>query len=27
VGLEPLLNGAALVRMAIHLFAFATGRG
>ena len=26
VGLEPLLDGAALVRMAIHLFAFATGR-
>ena len=27
VGLEPLLDGAALVRMAIYLFAFATGRG
>ena len=26
VGLEPLLDSAALVRMAIHLFAFATGR-
>ena len=27
VGLEPLLDGAALVRMAIYLLAFATGRG
>ena len=27
VGLEPLLDGAALVRMAIYLFAFATGEG
>ena len=26
VGLEPLLDGAALVRMAIYLFAFVTGR-
>ena len=26
VGLEPLLDGAALVRMAIYLLAFATGR-
>ena len=25
VGLEPLLDGAALVRMAIYLLAFATG--
>ena len=27
VGLEPLLDGAALVRMAIYLLALATGRG
>ena len=27
VGLEPLLDGAALVRVAIYLFVFATGRG
>ena len=27
VALEPLLDGAALVRMAVYLFAFATGRG
>ncbi len=27
LGLEPLLDGAALVREAIYLFAFATGRG
>ena len=27
VALEPLLDGAALVRMAIYLLAFATGRG
>ena len=26
VSLEPLLDGAALVRMAIYLFAFVTGR-
>ena len=26
VGREPLLDGAALVRMAIYLLAFATGR-
>ena len=26
VGLEPLLDGAALVRMAIYLLALATGR-
>eukprot|EP00964_Phaeocystis_antarctica_P070840 scaffold43153_cov66-Phaeocystis_antarctica.AAC.2 len=27
LGLEPLLDGAALVREAIYLFVFATGRG
>ena len=27
VGLEPLLDGAALVRIPIYLLAFATGRG
>ena len=27
VGIEPLLDGAAFVRMAVYLFAFATGRG
>ena len=27
VGIEPLLDGAALVRIAVYLFAFATGRG